>query len=86
MANDAVASKLCESCKIKISSDKAEPHSTCGDCRLHLNGGSCTYKSRCSECKSLDDAAWDKSAALKLRLWKKSVAHLKSKLPRAFIA
>ena len=29
----------------------------------------------------MDDKAWDKFAALELKLWKKSVNHLKTKLP-----
>ena len=81
MTDDAQVDRCCASCKGKISSSSAESHTCCGNCRFNLNGGTFTYGSRCTECKDLDDKAWDRFAALKLRLWKKSVNHLKSKLP-----
>ena len=81
MAEDRVERRFSVECGVKISSHVAEPHTTCGSCRFNLLGGSCSYGSRCDECRGLDDKAWKAFADLKLRLWKKSLQHLKKKLP-----
>ena len=60
--------KQCSNCKVKLSSDRAEPHSLCGDCRFHENGHVCTYTTRCSECQPLDEVGWKKFSALKKKL------------------
>ena len=61
--------RQCSICKVKLSSDRAEPHSMCGDCRFTANGHVCTYNSRCDECRPLDDICWKKFADLKKKLW-----------------
>ena len=82
MADEAkVQARQCTKCRVKLSSDPAEPHSMCSDCRFQFNGHICTYSSRCLDCHPLDDASWKRFADLKKRLWNKSVASIKEKLP-----